>query len=502
MSRGMPKGCPRRRGSRRRRLLLGGAGRRRGGGQAGGRGGQEFASVAHAASPPVGPSGRGREPGGACTAGGGAARTRGGVRVTAQAACEAAPSPQARASRRVGLVPRGLVGDRRDDHQLVGLRARDHVGEPGPQGLGAAHVQAVAAALDLHPFAVGIRVGQRLGEARQRPVLAPLPPQRRQPRAGRQPLGLRVRGGADRRHRQDRVGLRAEPRRPEPVPVVQHRRLRGHPGEVLGEAEAAADLAGEAGAVIGGAEQEDRRQRHARGARLDPRERVTFREAAVPEQQFLQAVEEVVPAALPRGLAAAQRPRGEAVRARRPAEAEIDAAREQGLQHPEALGHHQRRVVRQHDPARADPEVAGRGGDLADHDLGGRARHVGQGVVLGEPVAPVAEAVDVAGERQGVVQGPRRGGLGADEGEVEDGERGHGQDLVTMIRQSEGGRAGEPCAARRARASAACCAPPCRLSVPGLGSAAPQYGRRPGIPRPLDPEHRTPWLSSPTSSRG
>ncbi|MGT2479837.1 hypothetical protein ACU4GR_15210 [Methylobacterium oryzae CBMB20] len=52
---------PRRRGLGRHRALLGGPGRRRRGGEARGRGGQEFASVARAASPPIGPSGRGRD---------------------------------------------------------------------------------------------------------------------------------------------------------------------------------------------------------------------------------------------------------------------------------------------------------------------------------------------------------------------------------------------------------------------------------------------------------
>ena len=53
---------------------------------------------------------------------------------------------------------------------------------------------------------------------------------------------------------------------------------------------------------------------------------------------------------------AAQRMRRGPVGARRAAEAEIDAAGKQRLQHLEALGHHQRRMVRQHHAAGADPD--------------------------------------------------------------------------------------------------------------------------------------------------
>ena len=55
----------------------------------------------------------------------------------------------------------------------------------------------------------------------------------------------------------------------------------------------------------------------------------------------------------------AQRAHGELIRARRPAEAQIDAARIQRGQRAELLGHHQRRMVGQHDAARADADAAG-----------------------------------------------------------------------------------------------------------------------------------------------
>ena len=74
------------------------------------------------------------------------------------------------------------------------------------------------------------------------------------------------------------------------------------------------------------------------------------------------------------GRVAAQRAQGELVRARRPAEAEIDAARIERFERAELLGDDQRRVVRQHDAARADPDRPGAARDVADHDRGRRAR--------------------------------------------------------------------------------------------------------------------------------
>jgi hypothetical protein len=69
-------------------------------------------------------------------------------------------------------------------------------------------------------------------------------------------------------------------------------------------------------------------------------------------------------------------------------EAEIALApRVKGIQRAELFGDDQRRVVGQHDSARAHPDLCGGGGDVADHDRpggAGDARHV---VVLGQPVA-------------------------------------------------------------------------------------------------------------------
>ena len=82
----------------------------------------------------------------------------------------------------------------------------------------------------------------------------------------------------------------------------------------------------------------------------------------------MQPLEEIV--ALAAIEPAPQRIGRGAVGAGRAAEAEIDPAGKQRLQHLEALGHHQRRVVGQHHAAGTDPDVAGHRGDLPDHESG------------------------------------------------------------------------------------------------------------------------------------
>jgi hypothetical protein len=62
-----------------------------------------------------------------------------------------------------------------------------------------------------------------------------------------------------------------------------------------------------------------------------------------------------------------------------------------GAEDAERLGDLQRAVVRQHDAAAADPDPVRGGGDLGDQDLRRRAREHRRAVVLGHPVAGVAE---------------------------------------------------------------------------------------------------------------
>ncbi|HEX3208817.1 MAG TPA: hypothetical protein VHQ91_05535 [Geminicoccaceae bacterium] len=137
--------------------------------------------------------------------------------------------------------------------------------------------------------------------------------------------------------------------------------------------------------------------------------------APLEQDELLEALEEVVGIVLP----ASQCKRCDRIGAGRASEPEIDAAGKQRLQHLEALGDHQRRVVRQHHAAGADPDALGRGGDRPDHDLRRAARDRGQIVVLGDPVAGVAQAVRQTGEIEAVADRRGTGGRRGHEREVE-----------------------------------------------------------------------------------
>jgi hypothetical protein len=101
---------------------------------------------------------------------------------------------------------------------------------------------------------------------------------------------------------------------------------------------------------------------------------------------------------------AAEGQRGELIRAGGAAEAEVDTAGEERLERPELLRDQEGRVVRQHDAAGADPDGPGPGGNMADHDRRRRARHRRHVVVLGEPIALVAEPLGVPGQVQRIPQ--------------------------------------------------------------------------------------------------
>ncbi len=118
------------------------------------------------------------------------------------------------------------------------------------------------------------------------------------------------------------------------------------------------DLRGELGRIVAGAEQPDRRQRRIVRHRHHIVVRVAGREiAGLPQGQLMQPLQKIV--ALAAIEPAAQRVGRGAVGAGRAAKAEIDAAGKQRLQHLEALGDDQRRVVGQHHPAGADADVLG-----------------------------------------------------------------------------------------------------------------------------------------------
>src|SRR4051812_16297055 len=104
---------------------------------------------------------------------------------------------------------------------------------------------------------------------------------------------------------------------------------------MVGKGEARADCRRELRAIVAGAKQPDRRQRYILRHGMDGVERVTFRKpAALKQQQFLEAIEEIV--ATRSLLATPQYIRGHRIGARRASNAEIDTAGKESFQHLEA----------------------------------------------------------------------------------------------------------------------------------------------------------------------
>jgi hypothetical protein len=107
------------------------------------------------------------------------------------------------------------------------------------------------------------------------------------------------------------------------------------------------------------------------------------------------------------------------VGAGRAAEAQVDAIGIQRRQRAELLGHLQRCVVRQHDPACADADGGSTARDMADQHRGRGAGDAWHVVVLGQPVAVIAQGLGVPGQVEHVDEGIARRAAFRDGGEVE-----------------------------------------------------------------------------------
>jgi hypothetical protein len=94
----------------------------------------------------------------------------------------------------------------------------------------------------------------------------------------------------------------------------------------------------------------------------------------------------------------AQRAHRERIGARRAPEPEVDAARVDRLERADLLGDDEWRVVGQHDAARAHADRRGVGRDVAHEHDRRRARDALEVVVLGDPVAVIAEPLRVPRE--------------------------------------------------------------------------------------------------------
>ena len=114
-----------------------------------------------------------------------------------------------------------------------------------------------------------------------------------------------------------------------------------------------------------------------------------------------------------------------AVRARRAAEAEIDAPGRQGVEHAELFGDFQRRIVRQHDPGAADADACGCLGDRRHDDFRRRADYGRVVVVFRNPEPLVAEFLAVFGQRHGVADGLRLRHTGGGGRLIENGKLDH-----------------------------------------------------------------------------
>jgi hypothetical protein len=80
-------------------------------------------------------------------------------------------------------------------------------------------------------------------------------------------------------------------------------------------------------------------------------------------------------------------------RPRGTAQAQIDSSGIESAQHREVLCDFQWTVVREHDASASDPDTCGGCGDGADEDLRACACETGSAMMLGDPVARVAEIV-------------------------------------------------------------------------------------------------------------
>ena len=84
----------------------------------------------------------------------------------------------------------------------------------------------------------------------------------------------------------------------------------------------------------------------------------------------------------------------------------------------------------QHDATRADPDAACLAGDPRDHDLGSAAREPGRAVMLGKPIAAVAEGIDVLRQFDGLQERVARRHSLANRRLVENAELQHGTEIT------------------------------------------------------------------------
>ena len=260
---------------------------------------------------------------------------------------------------------------------------------------------------------VEIRDRRRYPPASSGPVVQCRLLQRREEEAG---FLVRFRGDdGDPEHD---VGLGELRRRAEALPVDRDRLHHHRRRKMRGEGERQTEDRGELGAIGARPEDPDRDLEPGAGNRLHGL--VWFGGLEVAHQ-----LDDILGKLVAAEEGSAHRPGGDLVRPGGAAEAQLDPSGMQRGEGAELFGDHQRGVVRQHDAAGADADAGRAGGDMGERHRGRRAGDAGQVVMLGHPVAPVAEPLDMAREVERIAQ--RLAGVAAfgDRGEIENGEWDH-----------------------------------------------------------------------------
>ena len=96
---------------------------------------------------------------------------------------------------------------------------------------------------------------------------------------------------------------------------------------------------------------------------------------------------------------------GNLVAARRAPQAQVNAVGIEGVQHPKGFGHLKGAVMGQHHAAGTDADGAGVGGNLPHQHFGRSAGEIGQVVMLGNPIALVAQLFGGDGQGDAFAQG-------------------------------------------------------------------------------------------------
>jgi hypothetical protein len=237
---------------------------------------------------------------------------------------------------------------------------------------------------------------------------------------GGEAFGLRVALGADGKHADDRRG-RAFARGGLELRAVGARHgVAAARVDEMREREAQPELRRECAAEVRGSEQPHLGRPFAAGLHAHALVRMVIRQRAVQVPHELpDALGEVVRA---RELPARHRVRGALVAAGRAPDAQVHAPRVECLQHAEDLGDLEGAVIGQKHPACAHAQAPGFRAQAREQHLRAGVGERGDGVVLGEPVALVAQRIRPASERQRGLDRLGRGAAGDDRGLVEDGE--------------------------------------------------------------------------------